>query len=71
MNTLQRKIRLHDAACGALYLTFSGLTLLTRRVSFSYGVVAVACLQLASPFTGFCPVYRVLDWGMPDTPPVG
>jgi len=45
---------------------------LTNYISLSFGwiAIAVAGLQIVSPFTKFCPVYFVLNKMMPDTEPI-
>ena len=63
------KIRLHDGITGALYLSS---VLLANYINLSFGwiAIAVAGLQIVSPFTKFCPVYFVLNKMMPDTEPI-
>ena len=63
------KIRLHDGIVGILYLSS---VLLANYINLSFGwiAIAVAALQIASPFTKFCPVYFVLNKMMPDTEPI-
>ena len=54
------KIRLHDGIVGILYLSS---VLLANYINLSFGwiTIAVAGLQIVSPFTKFCPVYFVLN----------
>ena len=69
MDKNRSKIRLHDGIVGILYLSS---VLLANYINLSFGwiVIAVAALQIASPFTKFCPVYFVLNKMMPDTEPI-
>ncbi|MDC1234141.1 DUF2892 domain-containing protein, partial [Cyclobacteriaceae bacterium] len=59
----------HDGIVGILYLSS---VLLANYINLSFGwiAIAVAALQIASPFTKFCPVYFVLNKMMPDTEPI-
>jgi hypothetical protein len=63
------KVRIHDGVVGLLYLT---AILLANQVSpnWIYVAVGVAVLQIASPFTKFCPVYTILNKVMSDTKPI-
>jgi len=63
------KIRLQDGIVGILYLSS---VVLANYINLSFGwiAIAVAALQIASPFTKFCPVYFVLNKMMPDTEPI-
>ena len=47
-----------------------GSILLTSQFGFSWIYAAIAVLQIASPFTKFCPVYTILNKLMPDTDPM-
>ena len=69
MDKNRSKIRLHDGIVGILYLSS---VLLANYINLSFGwiAIAVAALQIASPFTKFCPVYFVLNKMMPDTEPI-
>jgi hypothetical protein len=69
MDQNRSKIRLHDGIVGILYLSS---VLLANYINLSFGwiAIAVAALQIASPFTKFCPVYFVLNKMMPDTEPI-
>ena len=69
MDKNRSKIRLHDGIVGILYLSS---VLLANYINLSFGwiAIAVAALQIASPFTKFCPVYFVLNKMMPDTEPM-
>ncbi|MDG1104724.1 MAG: DUF2892 domain-containing protein [Cyclobacteriaceae bacterium] len=69
MDKNSSKIRLHDGIVGILYLS-SALLANYINLSFGYIAIAVAALQIASPFTKFCPVYFVLNKMMPDTEPI-
>ena len=63
------KIRLHDEIVGILYLSS---VLLANYINLSFGwiTIAVAALQIVSPFTKFCPVYFVLNKMISDTEPI-
>jgi hypothetical protein len=63
------KVRVHDGVVGLMYLTS---VILADQIGLSwiYVAVGVAVLQIASPFTKFCPVYTVLNRFMPDTTPI-
>ena len=69
MDKNRSKIRLHDGIVGILYLSS---VLLANYINLSFGwiAIAVAALQIASPFTKFCPVYFVLNKMMPDSEPI-
>ena len=56
-----KKVRVHDAICGILYLVSVGLTIQTGNIDFLYIAIAVGILQVISPFTKFCPVYFTLN----------
>ncbi|MGY8946430.1 MAG: YgaP-like transmembrane domain [Flavobacteriales bacterium] len=47
-----------------------GSILLTSQFGFSWIYTAIAVLQIASPFTKFCPVYTILNKLMTDTDPM-
>ena len=55
-----RKIRIHDGIVGVLYL-LSVVLAFTVNLQWLYLAGGVAVLQISSYFTGFCPVYFVLD----------
>ncbi len=63
------KVRAHDAIVGVLYL-------ISVVLAYQFGLqwlliaLAVAVLQIISPFTKFCPVYTVLNKLMPDSTPI-
>ena len=59
------KIKIHDGIVGALYL-LSVILAFTVNIQWLYLAGAVAVLQISSAFTGFCPVYFLLDKMMPD-----
>jgi len=65
-----KKVRVHDAICGILYLVSVGLTIQTGNIDFLYIAIAVGVLQVISPFTKFCPVYFTLNKLMSDTDPM-
>ena len=66
---MQNKIRMHDGICEAAYMVS---VILAAAVSIQWLWIAgvVAGLQIASPFTRFCPVYFTLNKLMPDTEPI-
>lgn len=59
------KTRIHDGIMGAVILNGAVLGL-TQGAPWLYATGALACLMIASLFTGFCPVYYVLDRIMPE-----
>jgi len=63
------KVRVHDGMVGLMYLS-SVLLANWVGLSWIYVAVGVSVLQIASPFTKFCPVYTVLNKVMPDTEPI-
>ena len=67
-NHIQSKIKLHDGIVGATYL-LSVILAITINIQWLYLAGAVAVLQISSAFTGFCPVYFVLNKMMPDETP--
>ena len=71
MNTEKNiiKIRVHDGIVGLLNM---GSILLASQfgLNWIYVAVAVAILQIASPFTKFCPVYTILNKLMPNIDPM-
>ncbi|MCM4158659.1 DUF2892 domain-containing protein [Antarcticibacterium flavum] len=54
------KVRMHDGIVGAIYL-LSIILAFTVNIQWLYLAGAVAVLQILSTFTGFCPVYFMLD----------
>ena len=68
-NRVVLKVRYHDGIVGVLYMS-SALLAMTIQLDFIWIALAVAALQIASPFTKFCPVYFVLNKLMPDTEPI-
>lgn len=65
----QSKINIHDGIVGAIYL-LSIVLAITVNIQWLYLAGTVAVLQILSLFTGFCPVYYILDKTMQDTKPV-
>jgi hypothetical protein len=63
------KVQVHDGIVGLMYLVS---VVLANQVGINwiYIAVGVAALQIASPFTKFCPVYTLLNKFMPDTEPI-
>lgn len=63
------KVRVHDGIVGLLYI---GSIALAQQfnIDWIYIAIGVAVLQIASPFTKFCPVYTILNKVMPDTDPI-
>lgn len=65
---MKRKIKIHDGIVGLIYMTSILLGALVD-LNWLYLAGAVAVLQMMSAFTGFCPVYYVLNKIMPDKDP--
>ena len=63
------KVQVHDGIAGLMYLV-SVVLANQVGVNWIYIAVGVAALQIASPFTKFCPVYTLLNRFMPDTAPI-
>ena len=63
------KVQVHDGIVGLMYLV-SVVLANQVGVNWIYIAVVVAALQIASPFTKFCPVYTLLNKFMPDTEPI-
>ena len=58
--SMSLKTKIHDGIVGALVL--AGVTLgLTHGIGWLYATGALAGLMISSSFTGFCPVYFLLD----------
>lgn len=62
---MQSKIKIHDGIVGAINLTSIVLGMKSNPQWF-YVAGAVSVLMIASVFTGFCPVYFILNKLMPD-----
>lgn len=67
-NRIQTKIKIHDGIVGTIYL-LSVVLGATVNIQWLYLAGGVAILQILSAFTGFCPVYYLLNKFMPDTSP--
>lgn len=65
---MEPKVKIHDGIVGAIYL-LSVLLGATVSIQWLYLAGAVAVLQILSAFTGFCPVYFILNKLMADTKP--
>lgn len=63
---MKTKTKIHDGIVGIIYL-LSIVLGATVNIQWLYLAGAVAVLQILSMFTGFCPVYFVLNKIMPDT----
>lgn len=63
---MQAKVKIHDGIVGTIYL-LSILLGAFVHIQWLYLAGAVAVLQIMSMFTGFCPVYFVLNKLMPDS----
>ena len=61
---MQAKIKIHDGIVGAVIL---GSVVLGMKVNPAWFYVAgvIGVLMIASAFTGFCPVYYLLNKVMP------
>lgn len=57
---MDKRTKLHDGIVGIIYLV-SIILALNVSIQWIYVAVVVAVLQILSMFTGFCPVYFVLD----------
>lgn len=67
--TLQNKIKLHDGIVGITYL-LSIILSVTINIQWLYLAGIVAVLQILSMFTGFCPVYYVINKLIPEDEPI-
>ncbi len=67
--SIHSKIKMHDGIVGFLYL-LSIVLAVTINLQWLYLAGLVAILQVMSAFTGFCPVYFILNKFMPDQEPV-
>lgn len=65
---MEPKVKIHDGIVGAIYL-LSIVLGATISMQWLYLAGVVAVLQIMSAFTGFCPVYFMLNKLMPDTKP--
>lgn len=65
---MQSKTRLHDGIVGIVYL-LSIILAVAINIQWLYLAAVVAVLQIMSMFTGFCPVYYILNKFMPDKRP--
>lgn len=63
---MKTKTKIHDGIVGAIYL-LSVILALTVNIQWIYLAGVVAVLQISSFFTGFCPVYFVINKLMPDS----
>lgn len=62
---MQSKIKTHDGIVGAVILT--GIVLgMKVNAQWLYLPAIISVLMISSAFTGFCPVYFVLNKLMPD-----
>jgi len=61
------KTRIHDGIVGAMAIA-GALLGLTGGPAWLYATAALGALMVSSTFTGFCPVYFVLDRVMSDEP---
>lgn len=63
---MQTKIKIHDGIVGAIML--AGIVLgMKVNAQWLYLPGAIAVLMISSAFTGFCPVYFVLNKLIPST----
>lgn len=65
---MESKIKIHDGIVGSIYL-ISIILGATVSMQWLYLAGVVAVLQIASAFTGFCPVYYTLNKLMPESKP--
>lgn len=61
---MQTKIKVHDGIVGATIL-LSVVLAMTVNPQWLYLAGVIAVLMVASAFTGFCPVYFILNKVMP------
>lgn len=61
---MKTKIKIHDGIVGAVIFTSVGLGLAVAT-PWLYIAGFIGALMISSAFTGFCPVYFVLDRMMP------
>jgi len=64
-NRTKTRIKVHDGIVGFIYL-LSIVLAFTINIQWLYLAGAVALLQISSMFTGFCPVYFVINRTIPD-----
>jgi len=62
---MKTKIKLHDGIVGAVILLSVVLGLAVHPAGL-YVAGFIGALMISSTFTGFCPVYFVLDRVLPD-----
>ena len=60
------KTKIHDGIVGAVILT-SVVLALKVNLQWIYLAGGISALMVSSAFTGFCPVYFVLNKLMPDS----
>jgi hypothetical protein len=65
---MKRITKIHDGIVGLIYMTSILLGALVD-LNWLYLAGAVAVLQMMSTFTGFCPVYYLLNKIMPEQDP--
>lgn len=63
---MKTKIKIHDGLVGAVILT-SVVLGLAVNASWLYVAGGIGALMVSSTFTGFCPVYFILNKIMPST----
>jgi hypothetical protein len=57
---MKNKTKIHDGIVGIIYMLSIVLAIYVN-IQWLYLAGAVAALQIMSMFTGFCPVYFILD----------
>jgi hypothetical protein len=65
---MKTKNKIHDGIVGAVILASVILGLVVNP-AWLYVVGAISALMVSSAFTGFCPVYFVLNKAWPTPPP--
>ena len=65
---MKKKVKIHDGIVGTIYLVSIILGMMVN-MQWLYLAGAVAVLQILSAFTGFCPVYFVLNKMMSEEEP--
>jgi len=65
---MDKKVKVHDGIVGTIYLLSVILGMMVN-IQWLYVAGVVAVLQIMSAFTGFCPVYYILNKVMPEAEP--
>lgn len=65
-----KKVKIHDGIVGALILACVVVGFKVSVIGY-YVAGGLGALMISSAFTGFCPVYFLLNKLMPDDKPAG